>query len=91
MTIYMSVHEGSLDHHNSWPSPLLIYIDGITSIPISSGTQTVLYADGLLLCYQISRQEDFTTLQRDIMANEQWVLDNHLTAKGLIYISTYSK
>jgi len=56
------------------------YIDGITSIPISSGTQTVLYADDLLLSVcRISRQEDFTTLHRDIMAIEQWVLDNHLT------------
>ena len=63
----------------------LIYIDGITSIPISSGTQTVLYADGLLLFHQISRQEDFTTLQRDIIANEQLVLDNHLTFKILLY------
>jgi len=31
--------------------------------------------------HQISRQEDFTTLQRDIMAIEQCVLDNHLTFK----------
>jgi len=31
------------------PLLFLMYIDGITSIPISSGTQTVLYADDLLL------------------------------------------
>ena len=68
----------SLTRVSPWPSLFLIYIDGITSIPISSGTQTVLYADDLLFC-RISWQEDFTTLQRDIMAIEQWVLDNHLT------------
>jgi len=62
-----------------WPSPLSIYVDGITSIPISSGTQTLLYADDLLLFHRISQQEDFTTLQWDIMAIEQWVLENHLT------------
>ena len=32
-----------------------------------------------MLFRPISQQEDFTILQRDIMAIEQWVLDNHLT------------
>ena len=50
-----------------------------TSISISSYSKIVLYADNLLLFRPISQQEDFTTLQRDIMAIEQWVLDNHLT------------
>jgi len=75
MPVLSGVPQGSV----LGPLLFLIYIDGITSIPISSGTQTVLYADDLLLFRQISRQEDFTTLQRDIMAIEQWVLDNHLT------------
>jgi len=74
MPVLSGVPQGSV----LGPLLFLIYIDGITSIPISSGTQTVLYADDLLLFRRISRQEDFTTLQRDIMAIEQWVLDNHL-------------
>ena len=61
--------------------PLLLYIlmALATSIPISSYSKIVLYADNLLLFHPISQQEDFTTFQRDIMAIEQWVLDNHLT------------
>ena len=51
----------------------------LLAIPISSYTKIVLYPDNLLLLRPISQQEDFTTLQRDIMAIEQWVLDNHLT------------
>jgi len=75
MPVLSGVPQGSV----LGPLLFLIYIDGITSIPISSGTQTVLYADDLLLFHRISWQEDFTALQRDIMAIEQWVLDNHLT------------
>ena len=45
----------------------------------SSYTKIVLYPDDLLLFRPISQQEDFTILQRDIMAIKQWVLDNHLT------------
>ena len=56
--------------------PLLF--NGITSIPTSSDTQTVLYADDLLF-HPISRQQDFTTLQRDIMAIVQWDFNNQIT------------
>ena len=75
MPVLSGVPQGSV----LGPLLFLIYIDGITSIPISSYTKIVLYADDLLLFRPISQQEDFTTLQRDIMAIEQWVLDNHLT------------
>jgi len=53
--------------------PLLF--NGINSIPTSSDTQTVLYADDLLF-HPISLQQDFTTLQWDII---QWVFNNQLT------------
>ena len=56
--------------------PLLF--NGINSIPTSSDTQTVLYADDLLF-HPISLQQDFTTLQWDIMAIVQWVFNNQLT------------
>ena len=75
MSVLSGVPQGSV----LGPLLFLIYIDGICSIPISSCTKFVLYADNLLLFRPISQQEDFATLQRDIMAIEQWVLDNHLT------------
>ena len=75
MPVLSGVPQGSV----LGPLLFLVYIDGITSIPISSYTKIVLYADDLLLFRLISQQDDFTTLQRDIMAIEQWVLDNHLT------------
>ena len=75
MPVLSGVPQGSV----LGPLLFLTYIDGITSIPISSYTKIALYADDLLLFRPIFQQEDFTTLQRDIMAIEQWVLDNHLT------------
>ena len=61
------------------PLLFLIYIDDITSLPITCGTQTVLYADDLLLFCPISKQEDFFTLQRDIVSIEHWTSNNYLT------------
>ena len=42
-------------------SPLLflIYIDGLTNVPIADGSRMVLYADDLLLFRPITRQSDF--------------------------------
>ena len=57
-----------------------LYISMALLLSKSQATpKIVLYADDLLLFRLISQQEDFTTLQRDVMAIEQWVLDNHLT------------
>ena len=48
--------------------PLLfhIYIDDLTRIPLSDGTQLVLYADNMLLYRKIDCPEDYIVLQNDI-------------------------
>ena len=53
--------------------PLLfhIYIDDLTRIPLSDGTQLVLYADNMLLYRKIDCPEDYIVLQNDIMQYSQ--------------------
>ena len=61
--------------------PLLfpIYIDVVTRVPLSDGTQLVLYADDMLLYREIICPEDYVTLQNDINAVNNWVKCNYLT------------
>jgi len=48
------------------------------NLPISGGSQLVLYADDILLYRPISRQEDYALLQRDIDNIDSWVSNNYL-------------
>ena len=61
--------------------PLLfhIYIDDVTRIPLSDGTQLVLYADNMLLYRKIDCPEDYIVLQNDINTVNNWVKCNYLT------------
>ena len=60
------------------PLLFLIYIDGVTRIPLSEGSKLVLYADDMLLHRRISNPEDFNILQNDDDAVNNWVNENHL-------------
>ena len=60
--------------------PLLffIYIDGVTSVPLSVGSQLTVYAYDILLYRPISCQSDFAALQDDINKLDTGVNTNYL-------------
>ena len=60
------------------PLLFLIYIDGLTSIPISGGS-LVIFADDLLLHRVIYCAEDFLALQEDVDSLDNWIIVRHLT------------
>ena len=60
------------------PLLFLIYIDGVTRIPLSEGSKLVLYADDMLLFRRNSSPVDFNILQSDVDAVNNWVNENHL-------------
>ena len=60
------------------PLLFLIYIDGVTSVPLSVGSQLTVYADRILLYRPISCQRDFAALQDDINKLDTWVNTNSL-------------
>ena len=59
------------------PLLFLVYIDGVTDLPLSEASQLVLYADDILLFRPIKCQSDYSVLQQEINTNS-WVEDNHL-------------
>jgi len=60
------------------PLLFVIYMDGITQVPLQDGTFLLLYADDILLYRRVRGQEDFLLLQQDIVALEQWLQQKHL-------------
>ena len=60
------------------PLLFLIYIDGVTRIPLSEGSKLVLYADDMSLCRRITSPVDFNILQSDVDVVNNWVNENHL-------------
>ena len=61
------------------PLLFLIYINDVTRVRLSDGTQLVLYADDILLYREIVCPEDYTVLQNDINTVNNWVKCNYLT------------
>ena len=55
------------------PLLFLLYIDGITSITLSSNSHLTLYADDMLLYRPISNSADYAHLQADINKISEWV------------------
>ena len=60
------------------PLLFLIYIDDVPKMPLSEGSNLVLYADDMLLYRRIKQPEDYTTLQKDLNTINSWVTRNHL-------------
>ena len=60
------------------PLLFLIYIDGVTSAPLSDGSKMTLYADDMLLYRQVESPQDYQKLQDDIHSISEWVSANHL-------------
>ena len=60
------------------PLLFLIYVDGLTSIPLSRGS-LVIFADDLLLHKVICCIEDFLALQEDVDLLANWINDHNLT------------
>jgi hypothetical protein len=61
------------------PLLFLVYIDGIGTIPLTTGTLRAMFADDLLLYKPIADQRDFLAVQEDITEVEKWSTANHLT------------
>ena len=59
------------------PLLFLVYIDGVTDLPLSEASQLVLYADDILLYRPIKCQSDYSVLQQEINAINSWVEDNY--------------
>ena len=60
------------------PLLFIIYVNDLASIQLSQGSEIILYADDLLLFRPISTITDYTALQNDIFALEQWTTNNSL-------------
>ena len=65
------------------PLLFLIYVDGIGSIQLTTGSLRAMFADDLLLYKSIADQSDFLAVQEDIAEVEKWSTANHLTLNPL--------
>ena len=59
------------------PLLFLIYIDGVTKVPLSP--RRVLYANDMLLFRPVSTAADYVDFQNDIDLVSQWVKKHYLT------------
>jgi len=75
-TVLSGVPQGSV--YLVGPLLYLIYIDGMMSVPLSVGSQLIVYANDMLLYRPISCQRDFAALQEDINKVDTWINTNYL-------------
>ena len=61
------------------PLLFLIYVDELACLPMSDGSQCVLYADDLLLFRPVKDHADTQCLQNDITSIKEWLQHNYLT------------
>ena len=57
----------------------MIYIDEVSTIPLTPESVRVMFADDLLLYKPISQQSDFLAVQEDVTEVEEWSAANHLS------------
>ena len=60
------------------PLLFLIYIDGISSVSLSSGSRRVIYADDVCIYWPLSSNRDFQYVQDDIEVVKEWSSENSL-------------
>ena len=73
-TVISGVLQGSV----LGPLLFLIYIDSITSVPLSEGSKISLYADDMMLYKPISSSVDLTNLQKDVDSIFEWSCSNFM-------------
>ena len=61
------------------PLLFLIYINGITELPLSPENKLVMYTDDILLYRPIRQPSDYQPLQQDVEALGKWANNNYLT------------
>ena len=74
-TVLSGVPQGSVLR----PLLFLIYVDDLACLPLTDGSQCVLYAGDLLLFRPVKDQVDIQPLQNDVTSVEEWTQHNHLT------------
>ena len=60
------------------PLLFILYINGITNLPLSPSTQLILYADDIFLFHPISTLSDLHSLQSDLDSISTWLSSNSL-------------
>ena len=65
------------------PLLFLIYINGITELPLLSESKLVMYADDILLYRPIRQASGYQRLQQDVEALRTWANNNYLTFNPL--------
>ena len=73
-TVISGVLQGSV----LGPLLFLIYIDSITSVPLSEGSKISLYADDMMLYKPISSSVDLTNLQKNVDSIFEWSCSNFM-------------
>ena len=68
------------------PLLFILYINGLTNLPLSPSTQLILYADDIFLFHPISSHSDLSSLQSDLDTISTW-----LSSKSLQLNSSKSK
>ena len=60
------------------PLLFLIYIDSISSVPLTEGSKMSLYADDMMLYKRITSSSDATNLQKDVNSIFNWSCNNSM-------------
>ena len=63
----------------------LVYIDEVIRVPLSVGSELVLYADDMLLYRKIDCPDDYIMLQRDINTILNWTNVRHNPNPNVCY------